>query len=80
LAAEAGVQQLDPVNYKNDLQSDAEGRLTLPALIPGATYRIQDFTPLFGGGDPVIRKEFTVQSGETLDLGDIVIARPQARN
>jgi beta-lactamase regulating signal transducer with metallopeptidase domain len=80
LAEEAGMQQLDPVNYKNDLQSNAEGRLTLPALIPGATYRIQDFTPLFGGGDPVIRKEFTVQSGETLDLADIVIARPHARN
>jgi beta-lactamase regulating signal transducer with metallopeptidase domain len=80
LAAEAGVQQLDPVNYKNDLQSDAEGRLTLPALIPDATYRIQDFSPLFAGGDTVIRKEFTVKPGETLDLGDVVIARPQGRN
>ena len=65
---------------KNDLQSDADGRLTLPALIPGATYRIQDLTPALGGGDPVIRKEFAVKPGETLDLGDVVIARPQARN
>ena len=71
---------LDPVNYGNDFQSDAQGRLTLPALIPGATYRIEDFTPAFGGGEPAIRKEFTVKPGETLDLGDILIARPQGRN
>jgi hypothetical protein len=79
-AEEAGVMPLDPVNYGNDFQSDAEGRLTLPALIPGATYRIEDFTPAFGGGEPAIRKEFTVKPGETLDLGDILIARPQGRN
>jgi len=79
-AEEAGVTELDPVNYRNDFQSDAEGRLTFPALIPGATYRIEDSTPTFGGGDPVIRKEFTVQTGEALDLGDIVIASPQERN
>ena len=70
---------LDPVNYGSNFQSDAQGRLTLPALIPGATYRVEDFTPAFGGGDPAIRKEFTVRPGETIDLGDIVIARPQAQ-
>ncbi len=74
------MDSLDPVNYGSDFQSDAQGRLTLPALIPGATYRIEDFTPAFGGGDPVIRKEFTVKPGETIDLGDILIARPQGRN
>jgi hypothetical protein len=80
LADEAGVDQLDPTQYSYEFQSDAQGRLTLPALIPGATYRVEDFTAAFAGGDPVIRKEFTVRSGETLDLGDIVIARPRARN
>jgi len=79
-AEEAGVTQLDPVNYGTDFQSDAQGRLTFPALIPGATYRIEDFTPTFGGGEPVIRKEFTAQPGEALDLGDILIARPRGRN
>ena len=79
-AEEAGVMPLDPANYPNDFQSDAQGRVTLPALIPGATYRIQDFTPAFGGGEPAIRKEFIVKPGETLDLGDILIARPQRRN
>jgi beta-lactamase regulating signal transducer with metallopeptidase domain len=77
LANEAGLVQLDSVNYSFDFQSDADGRITLPALIPGATYRIEDISPLFGGGDPVIRKEFTVKPGETLDLGDILIAKPR---
>jgi hypothetical protein len=79
-AEEASVVSLDPVNYGSNFQSDAQGRLTLPALIPGATYRVEDFTPAFGGDDPAIRKEFTVKPGETIDLGDIVIARPQRRN
>ena len=79
-AQEASVMQLDGVNYGNEFQPDAQGWLTLPALIPGATYRIADHTPVFGGGDPVIRKEFTVQPGETLVVGDILIARPQGRN
>ena len=79
-AEEAATTELDPVNYGMDFQSDAEGRLTLPGLIPGATYRIEDRTPALGGGVPVVRKEFTVQPGETRDLGDIVIAKPQGRN
>jgi hypothetical protein len=79
-AEEASVVALDPVNYGNDFQSDAQGRITLPALIPGATYRIEDITPVFGGGEPAIRKEFTVKPGETLDLGDVLIARPRARD
>ncbi len=79
-AEEASVVSLDPVNYGSDFQSDAQGQLTLPALIPGATYRIEDFTPAFGGGTPAIRKEFTVKPSETIDLGDILIARPRDRN
>ena len=63
-----------------DLQSDAQGRVTFPALIPGASYRILDLTPLPTAASPVIRKEFTVKPGETVDLGDILIAKPQRRN
>jgi hypothetical protein len=44
-------------------------------LIPGATYRIYDGTMGDAEG-PQLRKEFTVKPGETLDLGDIEIARP----
>jgi hypothetical protein len=79
-AEDAGVVQLDPVNYSNlDFRSDPQGRLTFPALIPGATYRIVDITPIFDGGEPAIRREFTLQAGETVDLGDILIAKPRRR-
>ena len=73
----SGVVQFDQINYDNTFQSDAEGRLALPALIPGATYRVVDLTAAFAGGEPAIRKEFTVKSAETLDLGDILIAKPR---
>jgi len=79
-ADESPAARLDPVNYGPDLQSDAEGRLTLPALIPGAPYRIVDRTPVFAGAALEVRKEFTVQPGEALELGDILIARPRGRN
>jgi hypothetical protein len=79
-ADETGVARLDPVNYGPDFQSDARGRVTWTVLIPGASYRIVDTTPTFGGGEPVIRREFVVGAGEALELGDILIARPQKRN
>jgi hypothetical protein len=79
-AEEASLFLLDPVNYGDELQSDAQGRLNFPALIPGATYRIVDHRPVIDGGEPAIRKEFTVQPGETLDLGDILIAKPRGGN
>jgi hypothetical protein len=59
----------------NEMASDAEGRLALPVLIPGATYRFLDF-PAGREAAPLVRKEFSVKPGETLDLGDILIERP----
>jgi beta-lactamase regulating signal transducer with metallopeptidase domain/protocatechuate 3,4-dioxygenase beta subunit len=80
-AEEAALSRFDPVNYKpGGLPTDAHGRITLPVLIPGASYRLVDFSPLFGGGRREVRKEFTVKPGETIDLGDILIARPRGRN
>ena len=59
------------------LAPDADGRITLPVLIPGATYRFIDYTTVVRGQTgPEIRKEFTVKPGETLDLGDIRIEKP----
>jgi nitrite reductase/ring-hydroxylating ferredoxin subunit len=50
----------------------------IPVLIPGATYRLTDGTAMKDPcGPPVVRKEFRVKSGETLDLGDIRIEKPQ---
>jgi hypothetical protein len=47
-----------------------------PALIPGATYRISDQSTRTPVG-PQLRKEFTVKPGESLELGDIRIEKPQ---
>ena len=54
-----------------------EGRIVFPALIPGAAYRVVDATRIREGVDPQVRKEFTVKPGETLDLGEIRIEKPQ---
>ena len=49
-------------------------RIVFPALVPGATRRqTAARTPL----GPELRKEFTVKPGETLDLGDIRIEKPE---
>jgi hypothetical protein len=55
----------------------AGGRLVLPVLIPGTTYRFIDRTAGRAPIGPKIREEFTVKPGETLDLGEIRIAKPQ---
>jgi len=58
--------------------TDSEGRITLPALIPGALYRISDFSTGNDADKGVqVRKDFTVKPGETVDLGDILIEKPQ---
>ncbi|MGO9465564.1 MAG: hypothetical protein ACLQIB_16640 [Isosphaeraceae bacterium] len=76
-ADEAALSALDPVNYAHPLVSDAEGRIEIPVLIPGATYRFIDRTMLRDPGGPQVRKEFQVKPGQTLDLGDIRIEKPQ---
>jgi hypothetical protein len=76
LADEGSLSQIDPINYEKGLVADAEGRITLPVLIPGATYRLTDVTTARDTAGPQLRKEFTVKSGETLDLGDILIEKP----
>ncbi|MEJ7639445.1 MAG: hypothetical protein WKF75_16080, partial [Singulisphaera sp.] len=62
---------------RDGMLPDADGRLSLRSLIPGARYRISDFSTV---NDPVkgvqVRKDFTVEPGETLDLGDILIEKP----
>jgi hypothetical protein len=67
---------IDKINYENPVASDADGRVALPVLIPGATYRFTDHASPIRPG--VLRKEFTVKPGETLDLGDILIEKPDA--
>ncbi|HLK58420.1 MAG TPA: carboxypeptidase-like regulatory domain-containing protein [Chthonomonadaceae bacterium] len=60
------------------LKTDENGVITYPTLIPGAPYRllVQD-GKLHGQGEPPAPEiAFRVTSGETLDLGEIVVQRP----
>jgi RNA polymerase sigma factor (sigma-70 family) len=78
LAADAVCMvYIDPEHYRSDLATDAEGRVALPTLIPGAPYRLSDYSTIrVQDKGAQIRKEFTVKPGETLDLGDILIENP----
>ncbi|MCA9019619.1 MAG: carboxypeptidase regulatory-like domain-containing protein, partial [Planctomycetaceae bacterium] len=71
LADEAYVANVDRLNYQSPetTTTDAEGKLTFPALIPGATYRHVRIVK----GHPQITHEFTLQPGEQKDLGEIKI-------
>ena len=71
------VARFDPIHYRKGLVSDDQGQLSLPALIPGAVYRIYDNTK-GDDSEPQLRKEFTVKPGELLDLGDILIEKPRS--
>jgi RNA polymerase sigma factor (sigma-70 family) len=53
--------------------ADPQGRVTLPSLIPGATYRL-----VSARGAITVHKEFKVAPGQILDLGDITI-KPRKR-
>jgi RNA polymerase sigma factor (sigma-70 family) len=75
LAADATyMPNVDRKHYWGKPFTDADGRITLPDLIPGATYRISDRSEPDKG--PRVRKDFTVKPGETVDLGEILIEKP----
>jgi RNA polymerase sigma factor (sigma-70 family) len=77
LAADAElVVNVDRKHYPALPATDAEGRVTLMSLIPGASYRITDFSTVTNDKGLQIRKDFTVKPAETLDLGDIAIEKP----
>jgi len=75
IADVATVAGIDSINYADGPLSDALGQIVFRALVPGATYRR---TPRGTRGTP-LSDEFTVKPGEILDLGDIVIEKPQAQ-
>jgi hypothetical protein len=73
-ATVATLNGIDLSHYADGPISDSLGRITFPALIPGATYRR---TPR-NAQEASSNTEFTVRPGETLDLGDILIEKPQS--
>jgi hypothetical protein len=67
-----GQVTLNPKDKGPFLLPDAEGRMTIPALIPGATYRLRGYDER----DPGVvhyEREFTAESGKTLRLADLVV-------
>ncbi len=81
-ADETYMGSVDPKHYErpHGPVTDAEGRITLPDLIPGAQYRIVDWSTVNVQNKGVqLRKDFTVKPGETVDLGDILIEKPQTQ-
>jgi hypothetical protein len=77
LLEEEDLKIIDPKNYEDPTVSDGQGRISLPVLIPGATYRIYDYTTAGPDRPPEVRKEFVVRAGEARDLGDILIGKPR---
>ena len=72
------VSNVDRKHYWNMPRTDSDGRITFISLIPGVHYRIIDFSTVNDQDKGVqIRKDFTVKPGETLDLGEIRIEKPQ---
>ncbi len=58
------------VDYEKALKTDGDGQVVIDNLIPGATYTI-GFVNKKGSWDEGF--EFTVQSGQTTDVGNVVI-------
>jgi hypothetical protein len=63
----AYVVNIDRTNYQKAAPSDDQGRITYPALVPGARYRIITYEK----GIAINLKEFVAESGKTLELGKI---------
>ena len=71
------MANIDQPHYLDFPRADNDGRVTLPNLVPGALYRICDQSTQDVPDKGVqVRKDFTVRSGEELDLGEILIEKP----
>jgi RNA polymerase sigma factor (sigma-70 family) len=73
-ADEVSMRLLDAKRYLRK-QTDAQGRVTLPTLIPGARFVLALRLP--GSRTVKVRDDLTVEAGKTLDLKDITVKAPQ---
>ncbi|WP_422931694.1 M56 family metallopeptidase [Singulisphaera sp. PoT] len=63
---------VDRLHYWQPDLSNAEGRVTMPFLIPGATYRIYEYEKV-RGEDMYRWRDFSLKAGQTIDLGDVKV-------
>jgi hypothetical protein len=70
----AFLSSLDPKRHQK-LRTDAQGRVTFPALIPGTRIIMIVRTPK--GRYVNLHKDFRVEVGKTLDLKDITVKEPK---
>jgi len=72
LADEEINNNFDRLHYWDGIRTDKDGRCVLPALIPGAAYRLFFESP--SGKNAVL--DFTAESGKAIKLRDVVVKRP----
>jgi RNA polymerase sigma factor (sigma-70 family) len=64
------LDEFDPDHYRDGPRTDAEGRVTLPSLIPGVRYRMSHYQDVTGAWC-----EFEVEPGQKLSLPDVRLNR-----
>jgi hypothetical protein len=64
------LDEFDLCHYQKGPHTDACGRVTLPALIPGVRYRMDHYVDADGGW-----REFEAVEGQTLSLPDVTLQR-----
>jgi RNA polymerase sigma factor (sigma-70 family) len=69
-AAMHELDEFDPDHYRDGPRTDADGRVALPALIPGVRYRMSHYRDDSGAW-----REIETKPGQTLSLPDVVLNR-----
>jgi RNA polymerase sigma factor (sigma-70 family) len=64
------LDEFDPDHYRDGPRTDTDGRVTLPALIPGVRYRMSHYRDASGAWG-----EFEVEPGQKLSLPDVRLNR-----
>lgn len=62
------LDEFDPAHYRGIPRTDADGFVTLPALIPGVSYRMSHYRTAAGAW-----REFGASTGQIVSLPDVVL-------
>ncbi len=66
----------DRTGRKSLLEADDQGRVTIPALVPGAAYRLKIYQGDPYEGQVAFETDFTAEGGKTVKLPDVVVPAP----